>query len=168
MMPMFNQSSRTSMLFSLGSSTFAPGTGGFTYNESPYVHALNRALQLEQAAIAVYAARQRGAGPIAACRERTGCHHHALRELVRMIFAQRAIPDSDPATFMAVTSTLAARAARWMPQPVKLPVLEISSQRIEISLFRRYEKLVKIAPPSDLAVIKNLLEQTRDFCDESL
>lgn len=168
MMPMFNQSSRSSMLFSLDAAAFGQGTGGFLNNDSPYVHALNRALQLEQAAVSVYAACQRGRSQVDLYRERTSCHHHALRELVRLIFAQRAIPDSDPASFIALTSTMAARASRWMPQTVKLPVLEMGSHRIEAALCRRYEKLVEMAPTTDRGILENLLEQTRDFCDESL
>lgn len=172
MMPMFNQSSRTSMLFSLGANAYEQNSGGFTYNDSPYVHELNRALQLEQAAVAIYAAKQRGQDqdPITQddARERTNCHHHALRQLVRIIFAQRAIPDSDPASFTALTSTIAAKASRWIPSPVKTPVLDLSAHRIEAALLRRYEALIGIAPPADTEVLKNLLEQARDFSNESL
>lgn len=172
MMPMFNQSSRTSVLFGMGAGTYEQASGGFTYNDSPYVHALNRALQLEQAAVAIYAAKQRGAeldeDSRAIAVERTSCHHDALRQLVRIIFAQRAIPDSDPATFTTLTSTLAARASRWIPSPVKAPVLDLSAHRIETALLRRYEALVSIAPAADLEVLKNLLEQARDFSEESL
>lgn len=172
MMPMFNQSSRTAILFGLGADAFEQASGGFTYNDSPYVHELNRALQLEQAAVATYAAKQRGTEEDSALRavsrERTSCHHHALRELVRIIFAQRAIPDSDPATFTTLTSTIAARASKWIPSPVKAPVLDLSAHRIESALVKRYEVLVGMAPPTDIDTIKNLLEQSRDFSEESL
>ena len=171
MMPMFNQSSRTAILFGLGADTYEI-TGGFIYNDSPYVHELNRALQLEQAAVATYAAKQRGTDDDSSSRavacERTSCHHHALRELVRIIFSQRAIPDSDPATFTTLTSTIAARASKWIPSAVKTPVLDLSAQRIEFALVKRYETLVGIAPPADIEAIKNLLEQARDFSEESL
>ena len=141
--------------------------GGFTYNETPYIQALNSALQLEHAAVAIYIAKQRTSYQIrrsgAAALDRTECHHTALRQLVRLIFAQRGLPDSDPAELTAMTGTVAARVSRYMPTIVQDPVLGVSAQRIELALARRYRQLLELAPESDRLLIRNLLDQVSQF-----
>lgn len=150
------------------SSNGTAGNQGFTYNDSPYVHALNRALQLEHAAVAIYAAKQRqgyqAASPsLSDALNRTELHHSALRQLVRLIFAQRGLPDSDPAGLTAVTGTVAARVSRYMPPIVQDPMLGVSAQRIEIALTRRYRQILTLAPSNDQHLITSLLDQAREF-----
>jgi len=137
-----------------------------TPNDTPYIEALNSALQLEQTAVAIYAARQRcsyedriGASSI----DRTDNHHKALRQLVRLIFAQRGFPESNPAGLAALTGTVAVRMTRYMPPVVQAPVLGVSAQRVEFALIRRYRHLIKLAPKSDIATLESLLEQAQDF-----
>ena len=151
----------------------ATTNGGFTYNDSPYVHALNRALQLEHAAVAIYAARQRRpfledgrAGATAI--DRTESHNKALRQLVQLIFAQRGLPDGEPAGITAVTGTVAARVSRFMPALVQDPMLGVSAQRIEYALARRYRDILRIAPESDREIIKMLLEQVIDYSERTI
>ena len=169
MLPMFNQGSRSFGALSLNSGPLLSGSvGGFTYNHSPYIHALNHALQLECVASSLYAAEQRsGIGQPAAI-ERTSRHQSAQRQLVRLIFAQQGLPDSDPATLIAVTSNVAARVARYVPSQVRAPILGVSAHRVELALSRRYEKLLKLAPLQDLTILESLLEQSRDFSVEHL
>lgn len=171
MMPMFQQGSRAPMLLGFGSPGFARQTGGFTYNDSPYVHALNRTLQLEQAAISLYSARIRSRHQdhySAFDQERHSFHHNSYRQLVRLIFAQRGLPDSDPISFTAVTSTLAVQFARWMPEALNSPMLLASAHHLEAVLIKRYDALLKIAPESDQEILRKLSQQTRDFLTESL
>jgi hypothetical protein len=141
--------------------------GGYTYNDTPYIHALNLALQLEHAAVAIYAAKQRNSLQIqrsgATALDRTDCHYTALRQLIGLIFAQRGLPDSDPTGITALTSTVAARVSRYMPPIVNKPVLGASAQRIELALARRYRRLLDLAPPSDRMLILSLLEQVHEF-----
>lgn len=165
MMPMFHQGGRASVLLGFSGSGISRQKDGFTYNDSPYVHGLNRTLQLEQAAIALYTARIRAGQDFSTA---NACHHHAYRQLVRLIFAQRGLPDSDPVSFTAVTTTLAARASRWIPGAVHTTVLDAGAHRIESALWDRYSALLLIAPDYDRKVIEELLEQTRDFSTESL
>lgn len=160
----------------LGALTFPSFTGNrssngqaFNYNDSPYIHALNRALQLEHAAVAIYAAKQRSSHHLnrsgATAIDRTSVHHTALRQLVRLIFAQRGLPDSDPAGITAMTGTVAARVSRYMPHIVQDPVLGVSAQRIELALARRYRQLLSIAPDADRTLIATLLEQVCEFSE---
>ena len=167
MLPMFNQGSRSFGALSLDTPTFLGSSGGFTYNESPYVHALNHVLQLECAAISLYAAEQRRSGRPVAC-ERTASHQNAQRQLVTLIFAQRGLPESDPASLVALTTNMAARVARYIPSTVQAPVLGVTAHRVELALVHRYSKLLKVAPPKDLTILESLLEQARDFSAENL
>ena len=151
-------------------SSRSSSAGSFNYNESPYIQALNSALQLEHAAVAIYAAKQRTSYQVnrseASALDRTTFHHAALRQLVRLIFAQRGLPDGDPAGITAVTGTVAALVSRYMPPIVQDPVLGVSAQRIELALARRYRQLLKLAPDSDRALIASLLDQVCQFSEQ--
>lgn len=169
----YNQAAYPPGLGSITMSAFGrkgPNGGGFTYNDTPYIHALNSALQLEHAAVAIYLAKQRTSYQIkrsgaSSALDRTDRHHAALRQLVRLIFAQRGLPDSDPAGLAAVTGTVAARVSRYMPTIVQDPVLGVSAQRIELALARRYRQLLELAPESDLVLIRDLLDQVSQFSE---
>lgn len=143
----------------------------FNYNDTPYVVALNRALQLEHTAVAIYAAKQRRPGDSdgragASAVDRTDCHNKALRQLVQLIFAQRGLPDSGPAGITAVTGTVAARVSRFMPSLVQDPMLGVSAQRVEYALARRYRQLLDLAPETDREIINSLLRQTLTFSQQ--
>jgi hypothetical protein len=146
-----------------------PNGSATTPNDTPYIEALNRALQLEQAAVALYAAKQRSSKATgrsgAVALDRADSHHKALRQLVRLIFAQRGFPDSDPAGLTAFTGTVAARVSRYMPPVVQDPVLGVSAQRVEFALARRYRQVLTLAPETDRSTIMQLLEQTTAYSD---
>lgn len=166
---MFNEGGRTAELLSFANSSFVNQNGGFTYNDSPYVHALNRTLQLEQAAIDVYAALLgRAKDQWDLLIERTDGHHNAHRQLVRIIFSQRGLPDTKPVSFTAVASTFAAKASKWMPLPVKTPLLGASAARLEQSLVDRYVELLNLAPEADQMILTELCQQARDFSSEHI
>ncbi len=141
--------------------------GSSTYNNTPYIDALNSALQLEHVAVAIYAAKQRNSTtrPIvgASALNRTDCHYSALRQLIGLIFAQRGLPDSDPSEITALTSTMAAKVSRFMPPIVQEPVLGASAQRVEMALARRYRRLLCLAPDADRLLLTSLLTQVSDF-----
>ena len=152
-------------VLSLGSFRRTSSGSAFNYNDTPYIVALNRALQLEHTAVAIYAAKQRRAGILdnragATAIDRTESHNKALRQLVQLIFAQRGLPDSGPAGITAVTGTVAARVSRFMPSLVQDPMLGVSAQRVEYALARRYRQLLDIAPEADREIINSLLRQT--------
>lgn len=141
------------------------------YNETPYIHALNRALQLEQTAVSLYAAKQRlsqggGRQGASSATDRTSIHYAALRQLVRLIFAQRGLPSSDPSGLMAVTGTVAAKMSRFMPSVVQDPMLGVSAHRVELALARRYKKLLELAPETDRPMISALLRQVTEFTEQ--
>ncbi|MCX6116759.1 MAG: hypothetical protein NT027_04405 [Proteobacteria bacterium] len=169
MIPMFNQGGRSATLLSFANQSFVGQNGGFTYNDSPYVHALNRTLQLEKAVVGLYAVKIRKSklrhDEISF---RTKAHLEAQRQLVRLIFSQRGLPDSDPATFTAVASTFAARASKWLPSPMNEPILDASLRGVEHALADRYLNLLKLAPANDHPFLLKLLEQVRDFSDEQV
>ena len=165
MMPMFHQSGKTAAILGFGDSSIARQNDGFTYNDSPYIHALNRSLQLEQAAIALYSARIRAGQDF---NSRNSCHYFAYRQLVRIIFAQRGLPDSDPVSFTAVATTLTAKASRWLPGAVHSSILDAGAYRVEHALSKRYKSLLALCPQCDRDLIEELYQQTRDFSRESL
>jgi hypothetical protein len=143
---------------------------GATHNDSPYIAALNRALQLEQTAVAIYAASQRNPGTTrsgATALDRTDHHHKALRHLIRLIFAQRGFPESAPGGITALTGTVAAKMSRYMPPVVQAPVLGVSAQRVEFALIRRYRHLLSLAPQADISTLELLLEQSQEFSAHS-
>lgn len=137
------------------------------FDESPYIHELNRALQLEKVAVTLYTAKQRSSyyasNSGASAQFRTNQHFTAQRQLIRLIFAQSGMPKSSPATITAVTGSMAAKVSQFMPNSVQNPVLGVSAHRIERALTNRYQKLLKIAPKSDHELITTLLEQSNEF-----
>lgn len=143
-----------------------PRTSGFHYNDTPYVAALNRALQLEHTAVAIYAVKQRGASDGragATAMDRTEFHNKALRQLVQLIFAQRGLPSSGTSGLTAVTGKVAARVSRFMPPLVQEPMLGVSAQRVEYALARRYRQILEIAPAPDREIISSLLQEIVTF-----
>jgi hypothetical protein len=163
----YNQISLPNVLGGFSSASFA--TSSFAppppvnFNESPYIRGLNHALELEQAAVSLYTAKQRlslrDGRPGASAIDRTSAHFHALRQLVRLIFAHRGIPCSDPSGFLAVTGAVAARVSRYMPPIVQDPMLGASAHRVELALARRYRRLLELAPVSDRPLLESLLSQ---------
>ena len=156
-------------LSTFGGRPFVPPPS-LTYNDTPYIHALNRALQLEQTAVSLYAAKQRASTTSdrqgASAIDRTDSHYAALRQLVRLIFAQKGLPSSDPSGLIAVTGTVAAKVSRYMPPIVQDPMLGVSVYRIEVALARRYRKLIDLAPETDRPIINALLRQVCEFSRE--
>lgn len=146
----------------------SPIAASFTYKNTPYINALNSALQLEHVAVALYAAKQRTSASLhrsgTSALNRTDCHYSALRQLIGLIFAQRGLPDSDPSEITALTSTMAAKVSRFMPPVVQEPVLGASAQRVELALARRYRRLLNLAPDADRLLLTSLLTQTITFC----
>jgi hypothetical protein len=170
---MFNEGGRALSFDSLRTGQlYSQNVGRFTYNDSAYVHALNKTLELEQAALAIYSARTREQTTenelSSAIQERFSCHQLAYRQLVKIIFAQRGLPDSDPLSFTAITSTFAIRIGKWMPRNIQSPVLGLTSQRVEAGLVRRYTQLLKLAPIYDQEILGLLFQQSRDFSFENL
>lgn len=167
---MFNQGGRSSALLEFANSAFASQNGGFTYNDSPYVHALNKALCLEKAAVQVYTvSARRMIRSMPEISRRTQSHFHAQRQLVRMIFAQRGLPENDHSSLRAMASIAVAKASRFIPtDQVRATWLQTNAHGVEYALCSHYEDLIKIAPQADQAILKELLEQTRDFSEEPM
>ncbi len=170
----YNQMTFPDTLTGLSVSSFAGRSlvppPNLNYNETPYIRALNRALQLEQTAVSLYAAKQRtlaqGERQGASALDRTASHHSALRQLVRLIFAQRGLPSTDPSGLMAVTGAVAARVSRYMPPIVQDPMLGVSAHRVEMALARRYRQLIDLAPEADRPLINALLRQVCEFAKQ--
>jgi hypothetical protein len=170
MIPMFNQGGRSAALLEFAQRSLVSQNGGFTYNDSPYVHALNKALQLEKAAVQVYTvSARRLINAMPEISRRTQSHFQAQRHLVKMIFAQRGLPDGDNSSLRAMASVAAAKASKYIPgDTVRSTWLQSNAHIVEQSLCGQYEELIKMAPLADKEILKSLLDQTRDFSEESM
>jgi hypothetical protein len=139
-----------------------------TFRQSAYIRALNKALELEESALECYRTRLLGQSQCQQTQDRLSGHHLAYRQLVKLIFSQRGIPESDPVGLVAITSRFASRVGKIMPSNVQTPVLDLTAHRIEMALIKRYWSLLKLAPSYDLDSLQALLQQARDFSEKNL
>lgn len=141
----------------LGASSQASVT---TFRNNSYIHRLNRTLQAEMRTIAAYRAclkaLQTVDGAAATLAANSAEHQVAGRELVRLIIANRGIPEDRSALSFGLTpalirifSGLFARATRG--------TLEALERRLAI----HYQALLKEAPAYDAVVLTELLKQTQ-------
>jgi hypothetical protein len=134
----------------------AGGPSVTTFRNNAYIHRLNRTLQAEMRAIAAYRAFMKGAeAEIEGVAANGGEHQLAGRELVRLIIANRGIPEDRSAldlgltpAFIRIFSGIFARAT--------LGTLEALERR----LVEQYQKLRKEAPACDAGALAELERQT--------
>lgn len=158
-------------------STAGGGAGGFTvgrgllgdayqptvttFRNNSYIHRLNRTLQAEMRAIAAYRAYLKapgahGEGDAEQALEANGAEHQAAgRELVRLIIANRGIPEDRSALGLGLTPAFIRIFSRILARAT-LGTLEVLERR----LVAQYRRLLKEAPQYDVAVLTELLKQT--------
>lgn len=126
-----------------------------TFNDSEYVQRLNVALQLETLAVKVYSQLQKLDEP--AAMERSCLHQHSSRQIIRMVIAQRGVPEERPTSLLTLIQAAALQAVELMPSNVQKRLLGRMGVRLARQLKRTYLNLIPIAPPQDVETIRDLM-----------
>jgi hypothetical protein len=130
-----------------------------TFRSDDYIHRLNRTLQAEVRALSAYVslAHHRSLEPVIA--EGSASHHHASRELVRLVIASRGVPEDRSALSIGLTRRLVTLFNR-MPSGLAERATVVTLRQLERQLIPNYKHLLKVAPARDLDTLRELLEQT--------
>lgn len=124
-----------------------------TFRSNEYIHRLNRALQAEMRAVSAY----RGLG--VRFDEAHAAHQDSGKELVRLIIANRGIPEDRTALSFGLTRTL-IHLCNAMPARLGERATLGTLQKIEGHLVQSYKKLQTMAPSRDRPILDELLART--------
>lgn len=129
-----------------------------TFRSNDYIHRLNRTLQAEMRAISAYRGLDGRQPEKVALDAATACHQLAGKELVRLIIANRGIPEDRSTLSFGLTRTFIQICAR-VPAPLGERVTLTTLHKLEGGLVNSYKKLVDVAPKRDLVVLNHLLDK---------
>jgi hypothetical protein len=135
----------------------APAT---TFRSNDYIHRLNRTLQAEMRALSAYTSLLSNPQDHADLVLTAENHQLASRELIRLIIANRGIPEDRAGISLGLTRSL-IRLCTLVPTRLTDKVSLSTLRRIEQGLVVRYEKLLKMAPTRDQEALLHLLAQTQ-------
>ena len=131
-----------------------------TFRSNSYIHRLNRTLQAEMRVLSAYCGLGEHPTLGSDLATVTAGHQHAGRELVRLIIANRGIPEDKSALSFGLTKTLVQLCAA-MPRGIAGRATRTTLVRLEQNLVTNYEKLLKVAPARDASSLAELLSQTK-------
>jgi hypothetical protein len=136
------------------------GSVATTYRESDYIHRLNRTLQAEMRAVSAY--RSVGLRLPEKLTDAFDGHQRAGRELVRLVIANRGVPEDRSALSFGLTRTVVQILSR-VPSRLAERVTSQTLLRLETHLEESYQRLLEIAPARDRLVLNGLLQQAERF-----
>lgn len=128
-----------------------------TFKSSEYIHNLNRTLQSEMRAIATYQNSSASGEPN--CSDKAAEHQHCARELVRIIIANRGIPEDATVLKNALLPPL-VKAYKAFPDQLQKQMLLRTLLQIEKRLHSKYESLIDQAPSRDRLDIRALANKS--------
>ena len=131
-----------------------------TFRSNDYIHRLNRTLQAEMRAVSAYASLLINPQDHANFGLTAENHQLASRELIRLIIANRGIPEDRAGISLGLTRSL-IRLCTLVPTRLTDKVSLSTLRRIEQGLVVRYETLLKMAPTRDQEALLHLLAQTQ-------
>lgn len=130
-----------------------------TFRTNAYIHRLNRTLRAELRAVSAYAALARQKTMHSTKKSALLTDHQlASRELVRLVIANRGIPDDQPALQMGLTSTV-IRFCRLAPPRLAQRAANGTMTQMERHLLINYRRLLRMAPPADIPVLAALIKR---------
>jgi hypothetical protein len=133
-------------------------SGCTTFQNNDYIHKLNRTLQAEMRALSAYGSLAEKPTLGSELSQVTAGHQHAGKELVKLIIANRGIPEDRAAISLGLTRTLVQLCAA-MPPGIAGRATRKTLVRLEQNLVGSYQKLLKLAPSRDTGALADLLAQ---------
>lgn len=129
-----------------------------TFRSNDYIHRLNRTLQAEMRAISAYRGLNGREPDALELEAKAACHQLAGKELVRLIIANRGIPEDRSTLSLGLTKTFIQICNR-VPSRLAERVTFTTLYKLECRLVGSYKKLVTVAPARDIAVLTHLLDR---------
>lgn len=143
-----------SSLSALGRELLGEGPAATTFRSNGYIHRLNRTLQAEMRAVSAYSA-----GRDALHAKNGEEHGHAGKTLVRLIIANRGIPEDRTVLSLGLTRTWIGLCTR-IPTKLFEKATAGTLLTLEAQLARRYRELLREAPARDVPELRDLLKKT--------
>lgn len=131
-----------------------------TFQTNDYIHRLNRTLQAEMRAVSAYGSLSDKPELDAV----TADHQHAGKELVKLIIANRGIPEDRGGVSFGLTRTFVQLCAA-MPRGIAGRATRTTLVRLEQNLVASYQKLLTLAPARDSQTLGDLLSQTEKHAE---
>lgn len=125
-----------------------------TFRTNDYIHRLNRTLQAEMRALSAYTSLTEQRSP--PMDSGVEAHHLAGRELVRLIIANRGVPEDRAALSLGITKRL-IQFCTLVPTRLTERVTVTTLRQLERVLIAHYQKLLTIAPGRDRDDLEQLL-----------
>ena len=129
-----------------------------TFRSNDYIHRLNRTLQTELRAVCAYQAVRPGVKAID-CDHAVEEHQYSARQIVRLVVANRGIPEDHAPLTTSLTTTV-FRLCGALPTSMGQVATISALVTLEKSLFDSYSKLLDQAPPADAELLDLLAKRT--------
>lgn len=130
-----------------------------TFRSNDYIHKLNRALQAEMRALSAYGSLAERPALGDELERVSAGHQHAGKELVKLIIANRGIPEDKSTLSFGLTKTFVQLCAA-MPRGIGGRATRTTLVSLERGLVGSYRRLLKMAPARDAQQLAELLSQT--------
>jgi hypothetical protein len=130
-----------------------------TFRNNAYIHRLNRTLQAEMRAVSAYRSSGDETGSAAFLDLAETGHQDSGKALVRLIIANRGIPEDRSALSLGLTRTFIQLCA-LMPPALTRRMTHGTLKQLEKSLIASYKKLLAAAPNRDVHVLEELLDKS--------
>ena len=142
-----------------------PDVSATTFRTNDYIHRLNRALQSEMRAYSAYNSLLTHTSDHSELECSAEQHQQSSRDLVRLIIANRGIPEDRAALNLGLTKGL-IRLCTMVPTKLTERVSISTLKRVELSLVSQYRRLQKMAPPRDQEDLRRLLKITLEMASK--
>ena len=133
-------------------------TPATTYRSDAYIHRLNRALQAEMRAVAAYRSLRQGR-PRPAFDHHGESHRLAAKELVRLVVANRGLPEDRSVLSLGLTRTF-IQVCEALPSRLTERAATGTLRQLEQQLVTSYRRLLDVAPARDVPTLTRLLRST--------
>lgn len=131
-----------------------------TFQTNDYIHRLNRTLQAEMRALSAYGSLAEKPVLGSELANVTAGHQHAGKELIKLIIANRGVPEDKAAISLGLTKTFVQLCA-VMPRGLAGRATRTTLVHVEQNLVYSYQKLLTLAPSRDSPTLVDLLAATQ-------
>ena len=148
----------------LGSGLLNPLDQTTTFRNNSYIHRLNRTLQAELRAVSAYDSASEMHGDSDTFSEAYTSHQYCGKQLIRIIIANRGIPEEKSSLSFGLTSRW-VRLCSSIDFPLLAQTAKLTLTQIERNLQSNYDRLLLEAPVTDIALLEQLKRASQKQLD---